>query len=110
MNCELCARARASDFRDVFWAQPTLIVEVIEFMHDTMKKTNWSLDERLANAHRFFTEVNANIVKATFLKNMMKAETEAFKALKSLFSFYMTHSLDTLLLGDVEEIENWGIT
>lgn len=30
--------------------------------------------------------------------------------LRSLLKFYRKNGLDALLLGDVEEIENWGIT
>jgi hypothetical protein len=28
----------------------------------------------------------------------------------SLIDFYRTHGLDELLIGDLEETENWGIT
>lgn len=115
LNCELCAKAKALDFKDAFFAQPTTIVEVIVFIFETMKDNSWSLDSwsldtKLSKAYQFFKYVSNNGVKANLLKNIIESKTEAFKALKSLFNFYNMHSLDTLLLGDVEEIQNWGIT
>ena len=33
-----------------------------------------------------------------------------FKSMFSLLEFYVRYGLNEMLLGDVEEVENWGIT
>lgn len=51
----------------------------------------------------------AYTIKRRIIGGVIEQKTEAFKALRSLFEFYMTHSLDDLLLGDLENVDNWGI-
>lgn len=111
LNCELCARALTSDFKEVFQAQPSVITELVEFIYQTLGQSSLTLDEKLDKVLQHYESTNyQNIVKASLLKKIISPQTEAFKALKSLFKFYMEHTLDELLVGDVDEVENWGIT
>ena len=41
---------------------------------------------------------------------MLSRETEVFKSMFSLLEFYVRYGLNEMLLGDVEEVEKWGIT
>lgn len=51
-----------------------------------------------------------NYAAANIFKQLLENDNEQIKALKSLIEFYKKNGLDELLLGDVEEPENWGIT
>ena len=104
LNCELCAKATAADFKDVFMAQPQVITYVVEFAVKLVKELNFGLKDCL----KYFDSIG-DVVKSNLTQQMIDNKTLAAKALNSLLDFYMTHNLDDLLLSDLEQIENWGI-
>ena len=103
LNCELCSPALPSDFREIFKAQPIAIVNAIRFIIK-MKIDDWELQKAIDYFDEWGNVPSKNVVK------IIKDGTDLnAKALKSLLSFYRKNGLDALLLGDVEEIDNWGI-
>lgn len=110
LNCELCAPAERQDFFDVFRAQPRVISELIEFVFKAAWKGKWALDEMLQKTKQFFTTDQPSDVKRLLLGRVVDAKTPAFAALHTLFEFYYKNGLDELLVGDLEYLENWGIT
>lgn len=104
LNCELCSPALKSDFREIFLAQPVAISNAISFIIK-MKLDDWELQKAIDYFDEWDNNPSKNIVK--MLKNGNNSNA---KALRSLLQFYRKNSLDALLLGDVEEIDNWGIT
>lgn len=104
LNCELCAKATTKDFKETFMAQPIAISNVIEMILK-MDIADNQLDQLLD-----FYKQQENYACAFIVKHLIEGKTEADKALKSLLDFYRTHGESELLLGDVEAVENWGIT
>lgn len=51
-----------------------------------------------------------NYANAKVIQHLMEDKTEADHALKSLLEFYRKNGENEMLLGDVEVIDNWGIT
>lgn len=115
LNCELCTRAKEQDFAHLLRTQPRIIADVIEFVFKTLGQRSLSLDQKLEKAYEHYTRMYEQYVDMAYtiqrriIGNVIEQKTEAFKALRSLFEFYMTHSLDDLLLGDLESVDNWGI-
>jgi len=50
-----------------------------------------------------------NIPSKNIVKMIKDGEGPNVDTLRSLLKFYRKNGLDALLLGDVEEIDNWGI-
>lgn len=104
LNCELCAPAKPEDFKKLFRAQPKTIANVIEFI------MRINLEEfQYKQAVEHFRSLE-NYAASNLFKQLLENDNEQIKALKSLIEFYKKNGLDELLLGDVEEPENWGIT
>ena len=103
LNCELCAPATENDFKELFKCQPKSISNIIEFII----KMNIQ-DFQLKKLIDYYNNMN-NPVYANFTKLLIDSHSSAIEAIRSLIDFYRTYGLDELLLGDVEEIENWGI-
>lgn len=103
LNCELCSPALKSDFRDIFLAQPVAISNAISFIIK-MKIDDWELQKAID----YFNEME-NIPSKNIVKMLKDGNDPNANTLKSLLQFYRTNGLDALLLGDVEEIDNWGI-
>ena len=109
LNCELCAKAKKIDFKDILQIQPFAIVEIFQRMVLLNFSSNPANMLRAAANHYF---KNGNQFYARFIDNMIqKSKTnEAFKALMSLLKYYAENGPNGLILDDFEEIENWGIT
>lgn len=103
LNCELCAKAEKKDFAQIFKIQPQGIVNVIEFIMK-MKLERWELSK----ARDHFQDLGSNVY-AYFIQQLIDNKTLAIQAINSLLDFYQKNGLDELLLGDLEEVRNWGI-
>lgn len=110
LNCELCAKAERQDFKELFMAQPIVVSELIEFVFKVPWESGQTLDQILLKTKDFYAVTQPNPVKEQLLKRLVQPKTLAEKALRSLFDFYDNYSLDELLVGDLESIENWGIS
>lgn len=104
LNCELCAKATANDFKELLRCQPSAIMNVIEFI------VKMKIDQQELNKVKTHFEQLDNLVYANFVKLLNDNETPATNAMLSLIDFYKRHGLDEMLIGDLEEIDNWGIT
>lgn len=104
LNCECCARATEADFKKLIGVQPSVISSVIEFILYTHLQ-NWEWRKLVDH----YLSID-NKVYATFAKWLMTEDNVQFQTLRSLLDFYRKHGTDELLLGDVEEVDNWGIT
>lgn len=105
LNCELCAPASRLDFKELFKCQPIVLINLIEKIINN-KIDNDHIKDLLTNEYIKYDFVTKNVIY-NILDN---PGDPAIIALMSLIDFYRTHGLDELLIGDLEEIENWGIT
>lgn len=105
LNCELCAPASRLDFKELFKCQPIILVEIIERIIKN-KIDNAHIKDLLMSEYIKYDLVSKNVIQ-NILDN---PDDPAIIALMSLIDFYRKYGLDELLTGDLEEIENWGIT
>lgn len=104
LNCELCTKAESRDFKQLFKAQPKTITNIIEFILKLKLE-----DFQFSQAINYFKSLE-NHAAANLFKQLLEKDNEQMIALKSLIEFYRKNGQDELLLGDIEEIENWGLT
>lgn len=104
LNCECCAPATTGDFKRLIGVQPKVISSVIEFILYT-KLDDWEWKKLVDH----YMSID-NPIYATFAKWLLTDESEQFQALRSLLDFYRQNGTKELMLGDVEQLENWGIT
>ena len=104
LNCELCTKAESRDFKQLFKAQPKTITNIIEFILKLKLE-----DFQFSQAINYFKSLE-NYAAANLFKQLLEKDNEQMIALKSLIEFYRKNGQDELLLGDIEEIENWGLT
>ena len=109
LNCELCAPAAKEDFKELFMAQPHLIARLIEFMMKSFRPSSKSARQMVEQTQKFYHE-NAYDVRESLAKRILAQSTPAEKALFSLIEFYFKNGLDELLIGDLYDIDNWGIS
>lgn len=105
LNCELCAPASRLDFKELFKCQPIIIVNLIEYIIKN-KIDNNHIKDILTDEYIKYDLVARNAIQ-NILDNL---GDPAISALMSLIDFYRQYGLDELLTGDLEEIDNWGIT
>ena len=105
LSCELCAAANAQDFKQIFKCQPSVLVNIIEFIIK-MRIESFQMNMLV----EYYTNMN-NTVYANAVKNIINNyQSPAIQAFHSLIEFYKKHGLDELLTGDLEVLDNWGIT
>ena len=100
----MCAAANINDFKRVFGAIPLMVVEVLSFIYK-MKLGDWELNK----AYEHFKYIGSGVCMQ-LVKKLMTEKSPAIEALKSLIEFYRNHSENDLLLGDLENHANWGLT
>ena len=104
LNCELCSHAKQEDFKELFGCQTNVIVNVIQLIIQ-MKLEDWEFPKLKMQY------LNMDVpTYAAFVQRLMDDNSLAVQAIKSLIEFYRKNGLDELLLGDIEVIDNWGIT
>lgn len=105
LNCELCAPASRLDFKELFKCQPIIIVNLIEYIIKNKIDNNHFKDILIDEYIKY------DLVARKAIQNILdNLDDPAIKALMSLIDFYRKYGLDELLMGDLEEIDNWGIT
>lgn len=105
LNCELCSRARNRDFVDLFQAPVAQVLNVVDFM------IRHGLSEsQFSEAVKFYKETYRSL-EWSIASKLATSMDESAIALRSLVKFYNENGgSDALLLGDLEPLENWGIT
>lgn len=105
LNCELCSTAVQKDFVKLFGAPVSQVMDVVVFMVENNIPSN----EAIRALDHFKKRYDS--LKVNTARKLAESNDEASCALRSLVDFYLENGgFDSLLPGDLESVENWGLT
>ena len=105
LNCEMCAQATMNDFAHIFKLQPAYVLDIVNIIVQT-KVPN----DEFEQVRKYYVD-QQRWTYAYFVSQLIDKPNEpANKAILSLIDFYRKNGLDELLIDDLDDPRNWGLT